>query len=115
MLLRVEDIHKRYGKEYVLTGVSFEMKKGEAKVLIGPSGTGKSTLLRCINRLTLADEVRRAFGDYSWPGNVRELKNALERLAVLVLNDCYFLQPRPGLARLAVDVKDSHDRIFPAF
>lgn len=58
MLLKVEDIHKRYGKEHVLTGVSFEMKKGETKVIIGPSGTGKSTLLRCINRLTPADKGR---------------------------------------------------------
>ena len=58
MLLRVENIHKRYGKEEVLTGVSFGMKKGETKVIIGPSGTGKSTLLRCINRLTPADQGR---------------------------------------------------------
>ena len=34
------------------------MKKGETKVIIGPSGTGKSTLLRCINRLTPADQGR---------------------------------------------------------
>jgi len=57
-LLRVEDIHKRYGKEEVLKGVSFEMLKGETKVIIGPSGTGKSTLLRCINCLTPADKGR---------------------------------------------------------
>jgi polar amino acid transport system ATP-binding protein len=57
-LLRVEDIHKRYGQEEVLKGVSFEMVKGETKVVIGPSGTGKSTLLRCINRLTPADRGR---------------------------------------------------------
>jgi polar amino acid transport system ATP-binding protein len=57
-VLRVEDIHKCYGNERVLTGVSFEMMKGETKVIIGPSGTGKSTLLRCINRLTLADKGR---------------------------------------------------------
>ncbi|MCK4571121.1 amino acid ABC transporter ATP-binding protein [Candidatus Bipolaricaulota bacterium] len=57
-MLRVEDIHKRYGKEEVLCGVSFGMMKGETKVIIGPSGTGKSTLLRCINRLTPADQGR---------------------------------------------------------
>jgi len=57
-LLKVEDIHKRYGSEEVLKGVSFEMLKGETKVVIGPSGTGKSTLLRCINRLTPADQGR---------------------------------------------------------
>jgi len=57
-LLRVEDLHKRYDKEEVLKGVSFEMSKGETKVVIGPSGTGKSTLLRCINRLTPPDKGR---------------------------------------------------------
>ena len=57
-LLRVEDIHKNYGKEEVLKGVSFEMDRGETKVVIGPSGTGKSTLLRCINRLTPPDKGR---------------------------------------------------------
>ena len=55
MLLRLEDLHKRYGKEEVLKGVSFSLDKGETKVIIGPSGTGKSTLLRCINRLTEPD------------------------------------------------------------
>jgi len=57
-LLRVEDVHKSYGTEEVLKGVSFGMEKGETKVVIGPSGTGKSTLLRCINRLTPADRGR---------------------------------------------------------
>lgn len=58
MLLRVEDIHKQYRKDKVLCGVSFGMEIGETKVIIGPSGTGKSTLLRCINRLTPADQGR---------------------------------------------------------
>jgi polar amino acid transport system ATP-binding protein len=57
-VLKIEDIHKSYGKEEVLKGVSFDMKKGETKVIIGPSGTGKSTLLRCINRLTQPDKGR---------------------------------------------------------
>ena len=57
-LLVVEDVHKRYGKEEVLKGVSFQLEKGETKVIIGPSGTGKSTLLRCINRLTEPDRGR---------------------------------------------------------
>ncbi|MCS7216191.1 MAG: amino acid ABC transporter ATP-binding protein [Candidatus Bipolaricaulota bacterium] len=58
MLLRVEDLHKRYGREEVLRGISFSLEKGETKVIIGPSGTGKSTLLRCINRLTEPDRGR---------------------------------------------------------
>ncbi|MDD3622340.1 MAG: glutamine ABC transporter ATP-binding protein GlnQ, partial [Methanofollis sp.] len=36
-ILRVEDIHKKYGDREVLRGVSFEVKKGETKVFIGPS------------------------------------------------------------------------------
>ena len=57
-ILRVENIHKRYGKIIVLNGVSFSMDKGETKVIIGPSGTGKSTLLRCINQLSPPDKGR---------------------------------------------------------
>ncbi|MCK4523265.1 amino acid ABC transporter ATP-binding protein, partial [Candidatus Aerophobetes bacterium] len=56
--LKVENIHKTYGREKVLQGISFEVKKGETKVIIGPSGTGKSTLLRCVNRLTIPDAGR---------------------------------------------------------
>jgi len=56
IVLRVEDIHKRYGSEEILKGISFEIKKGETKVIIGPSGSGKSTLLRCINQLTIPDK-----------------------------------------------------------
>ncbi len=56
LLLKVENLHKSYGKESVLRGVSFELKKGETKVIIGPSGTGKTTLLRCINGLTRPDK-----------------------------------------------------------
>jgi len=57
-ILRVEDIHKAYGDREVLRGVSFSVRKGETKVFIGPSGTGKSTLLRCINQLTVPDQGR---------------------------------------------------------
>ena len=56
--LKVANIHKAYGIEEVLKGISFEVKKGETKVIIGPSGTGKSTLLRCVNRLTIPDAGR---------------------------------------------------------
>jgi polar amino acid transport system ATP-binding protein len=58
VILRVEDLHKRYGKDEVLKGVSLELRRGETKVVIGPSGTGKSTLLRCINQLSVPDKGR---------------------------------------------------------
>jgi len=56
--LKVENVHKSYSREKVLKGISFEVKKGETKVIIGPSGTGISTLLRCVNRLTIPDAGR---------------------------------------------------------
>jgi polar amino acid transport system ATP-binding protein len=54
-ILRVQDLHKQYGGKAVLRGISFEVMEGSTEVVIGPSGTGKSTLLRCINLLTKAD------------------------------------------------------------
>ena len=56
IILKVEEIYKRYREEEVLRGISFEVRKGETKVIIGPSGSGKSTLLRCINQLTIPDK-----------------------------------------------------------
>ncbi len=54
-ILKVENIHKKFGKNEVLKGVGFEMKKGEVLSILGSSGSGKTTLLRCINFLEKAD------------------------------------------------------------
>jgi histidine transport system ATP-binding protein len=49
--LIVEDLHKRYGNNEVLKGVSLQAKGGSVISIIGSSGSGKSTFLRCINFL----------------------------------------------------------------
>lgn len=49
--LIVEDLHKKYGDNEVLKGVSLRAKAGDVISIIGSSGSGKSTLLRCINFL----------------------------------------------------------------
>jgi polar amino acid transport system ATP-binding protein len=50
-VVKVEGIHKSFGRLEVLKGISMDVNQGEVFVLIGPSGSGKSTLLRCINHL----------------------------------------------------------------
>jgi polar amino acid transport system ATP-binding protein len=56
--LLVEDVHKSYGHHHVLKGVSLSAKKGDVISLIGSSGSGKSTFLRCINFLEIPDRGR---------------------------------------------------------
>ncbi|WP_088042842.1 amino acid ABC transporter ATP-binding protein [Bacillus sp. EAC] len=50
-MLKVNSLTKRFGKQTVLKEVSFEVKKGEIVTLLGQSGAGKTTILRCINGL----------------------------------------------------------------
>jgi polar amino acid transport system ATP-binding protein len=57
-MLRLEDVHKSFGKLHVLRGVSLSVERGEVVCVIGPSGSGKSTLLRCINLLEPPDSGR---------------------------------------------------------
>ena len=50
-ILQVQHLQKKYGDHTVLKDISFDINKGEVMTIIGPSGGGKSTMLRCINLL----------------------------------------------------------------
>ena len=50
-LIEIRDVHKWYGEFHVLKGISERVEKGEVLVICGPSGSGKSSLIRCLNRL----------------------------------------------------------------
>jgi ABC-type polar amino acid transport system ATPase subunit len=50
-LIRFRDVHKFFGTNHVLRGITTDIAAGEVVVIAGPSGSGKSTLIRCINRL----------------------------------------------------------------
>ena len=62
-ILQIEDLHKAFGSAQVLRGVTFSVYPREVVVIIGPSGTGKSTLLQCINLLTRPTRGRIRLGD----------------------------------------------------
>ena len=61
-LLEVEDLHKSFGDLQVLRGITTTIRKGEVVVVIGPSGGGKSTFLRCLNLLETPTSGRIWFG-----------------------------------------------------
>jgi ABC-type polar amino acid transport system ATPase subunit len=56
--LKVENLHKAFGKLSVLNGINLEVQRGEVVCIIGPSGSGKSTMLRCINLLEIPEKGR---------------------------------------------------------
>lgn len=69
LVLDVQNIHKRFGSLEVLHGISLQADTGDVISLIGSSGSGKSTFLRCINLLEMPDE-----GDISLRGETILLK-----------------------------------------
>jgi ABC-type polar amino acid transport system ATPase subunit len=60
-MIEIVEVHKRYGNTEVLRGISLTVRRGEVSVLLGPSGGGKSTLLRTINGLESFDRGRIRF------------------------------------------------------
>lgn len=62
-LVRVEHLSKSFGDTKVLTDINLTMDRNEITAIIGPSGTGKSTLLRCLNYLTEPTEGRVSIAD----------------------------------------------------
>ncbi|HKK55578.1 amino acid ABC transporter ATP-binding protein [Marinobacter sp.] len=108
-MIKLESLSKHFGGTVVLDGIDLAIEKGEIVVIIGPSGTGKSTLLRCLNfleqptagKMTVGDltvDVNRAsradilsmrrrtafvFQNYALFSNKTALQNIAERLLVV--------------------------------
>ena len=74
-LLTIKDLHKSFGKREILKGISFNVEAGQVISIIGQSGSGKSTMIRCINFLEMPTS-----GDIYYEG-----KNVLETFKNLPL------------------------------
>ena len=64
-MIKVENLKKNFGALQVLDGISFELEKGKVLAVVGPSGTGKSALLRCLNYLEKPSEGKITIGNIS--------------------------------------------------
>ncbi|MGQ7843886.1 amino acid ABC transporter ATP-binding protein [Granulosicoccus sp. 3-233] len=62
-MIEIQGLSKRFGNNAVLDGIDLKIDDGERIVVIGPSGTGKSTLLRCLNFLDRPEAGRIHIGD----------------------------------------------------
>jgi ABC transporter, ATP-binding protein len=62
-MLKIVDLKKKFGQVYVLKGISFQIDDGEIGVVLGKSGAGKTTLIRCINGLESFDSGKIILDD----------------------------------------------------
>ncbi len=95
--VEVHGIHKRFGQLSVLNGVDVTAKRGEVVSMIGSSGSGKSTFLRCINLLEQPNEgrividgeeirMKQASNGSSVPADIRQVERMRSRVGMVFQN-----------------------------
>jgi ABC-2 type transport system ATP-binding protein len=77
LAIRVEGVHKSYGKVHALAGVDLEVPEGTIAGLLGPNGAGKTTLIRVLTTLTLPDAGRATVAGYDVVRDAEELRFAI--------------------------------------
>lgn len=115
-LITLENIHKSFGSNEVLKGIDLKVKEGEVVVLLGPSGTGKSTLLRCINLLTVPDQGRVVVDGIELTDKKTKIDLARRHIGMVFQDFCLFNHLRAvnnvmcGLTEvLHMDKKEARD------
>jgi len=62
-MIKVENLHKRFGDEEVLKGISTTFQKGKTNIIIGQSGSGKTVFMKCLLGLFVPEEGKIIYGD----------------------------------------------------
>jgi ABC-type polar amino acid transport system ATPase subunit len=90
LAISLSNVRKRFGPRVILDGVSMTIPAGESVVIVGPSGGGKSTLLRCLNGLAIVDEGEIQVGEHVLPGGCSPKSaslHAVRRLFGMIFQD----------------------------
>jgi len=82
-VLILDQVHKSYGAQHVLRGVSLTVTEGERVVICGPSGSGKSTMIRCINRLESHERGRILVDGVELSDNARDLQRVRQEVGMV--------------------------------
>jgi arginine/lysine/histidine transport system ATP-binding protein len=82
-VIKVTNLHKRFGKLHVLKGIDNQIKKGEVVVVIGPSGSGKSTFLRCLNLLEQPSEGEIVFDGVSITSKENDINTQRQKMGMV--------------------------------
>ncbi len=78
-ILKIDNLHKRYGSIQALKNVSFEIKKGNVYGILGPNGSGKSTTLGIVLNV-----VNKTSGQYRWFGGTMQTHDALKKVGAII-------------------------------
>ncbi|MBD8497421.1 amino acid ABC transporter ATP-binding protein [Paenibacillus arenosi] len=82
-MIKIEQLHKRFGKLHILQGVNAEIRQGEVVVVIGPSGSGKSTLLRCMNLIEEPSDGKIYFEGQCINEKAHDVNNTREKMGMV--------------------------------
>lgn len=82
-MIKVNNLHKSFGKLEVLKGIDINIKKGEVVVVIGPSGSGKSTFLRCLNLLEEPTSGEIIFEDTNITSKENDINKQREKMGMV--------------------------------
>jgi ABC-2 type transport system ATP-binding protein len=78
-ILKISNLHKKYGKVHAVNNVSIEIKKGNVYGILGPNGSGKSTTLGIVLNV-----VNKTSGDFEWFGGANTTHEALKKVGAII-------------------------------